>query len=420
MNTISYQQQVQEQIQDRLGAIFSVALFAVVMLSQHNSLKAQSANNSTLPRIQHQKSMSSYQSRIPVMAGITARYITTKRIATRVLFSGDDNANTAQAVLFLHGNLSSATWWEETMLALPKGFRGIAPDQRGFGEADTSKYVDATRGLGDLADDVIALMDELGIAKAHVVGNSLGGNVIWRLMMDYPQRLLSVTLDAAGSPYGFGGTKDVQGTPCFPDFAGAGAGLANKVLLQSIAKGDRSLDNAFTPRSVIRLLCKQPFVAKREEELLSSMLSVHLGDKAMPGDVASSPNWTGFAPGKWGVVNAISGKYAGNVENIVRANGTAPKPPVLWVRGSADWAVSNAAASDAGTLGMRGVLPNYPGKDIFPPQPMIDQIRAVLERYKAAGGLYEELVLDCGHVPHLEKPEEFNAAFHALLRRVGR
>jgi len=412
-----------QQMHHRLSAAFWAALAIVVVLCQHGSVNAQAQKGTsstrihTQPQMQQGASMSSYQSRIPVMAGITARYITTNRIATRVLFSGDETDNTAQAVLFLHGNLSSATWWEETMLALPKGFRGIAPDQRGFGEADSSKYVDATRGLGDLADDAIALMDELGIAKAHVVGNSLGGNVMWRLMMEHPHRLLSVTLDAAGSPYGFGGTKDAQGTPCFPDFAGAGAGLANKVLLQYIAKGDRSLDNAFTPRSVIRLLCKQPFVAKREEELLSSMLSVHLGDKAMPGDVAPSPHWPGFAPGKWGVVNAISGKYAGNVENIIRAT---PKPPVLWVRGSADWAVSNAAASDAGTLGMRGVLPNYPGNDVFPPQPMIDQIRAVLERYKANGGSYQELVLDCGHVPHLEKPEEFNTAFHALLRQAGK
>ena len=62
---------------------------------------------------------------IPTLPGITPKMITTQRIATRVLFSGPDDG---VPVLFLHGNSSSATWWEETMLSLPAGFRGIAPD----------------------------------------------------------------------------------------------------------------------------------------------------------------------------------------------------------------------------------------------------------------------------------------------------
>jgi pimeloyl-ACP methyl ester carboxylesterase len=51
---------------------------------------------------------------------------------------------------------------------------------------------------------------------------------------------------------------------------------------------------------------------------------------------------------------------------------------------------------------------------------MLDQIRAVLERYRANGGTYREVVIpDCGHTPFLEKPEEFNAAFHELLKEGG-
>ena len=69
---------------------------------------------------------------VPTIEGITATTITTDRLRTRVLFSGPD---TGIPVLFLHGNHSSATWWEETMVALPDGYRGIAPDLRGFGGA---------------------------------------------------------------------------------------------------------------------------------------------------------------------------------------------------------------------------------------------------------------------------------------------
>src|SRR5215470_12392750 len=100
---------------------------------------------------------------VPTLAGITAKTITTPRLTTRVLFSGPEDGT---PILFLHGNASSATYWEEVMLALPPGFRGIAPDQRGYGEADRVQKVDATRGMGDFADDAVALLDTLGIQKA--------------------------------------------------------------------------------------------------------------------------------------------------------------------------------------------------------------------------------------------------------------
>ncbi|RLC87291.1 MAG: hypothetical protein DRJ03_06315 [Chloroflexi bacterium] len=48
------------------------------------------------------------------MDGVTAETITTDRITTRVLCTGPEDS---VPVLFLHGNFSSATWWEETMLA---------------------------------------------------------------------------------------------------------------------------------------------------------------------------------------------------------------------------------------------------------------------------------------------------------------
>ena len=353
---------------------------------------------------------------IPTMEGITARMITTSRIATRVLFSGPEDGI---PVLFLHGNVSSATWWEETMVALPPGFRGIAPDQRGFGDADPEKKIDATRGMGDLADDAIALLDFLGIEKAHIVGNSLGGMVVWYMMAHYPDRFLTATLVDTGSPYGFGGTKDVDGTPCYPDFAGSGGGLSNPELIKRIKEGDRSMESPFSPRAAIRtLLVKPPFIPPREEEMLSALLATHIGERDVPGDSVPSPNWPYVAPGKWGATNATSPKYAVDVRKILAAD---PKVHVLWVRGADDMVVSDSAASDPGFLGKSGLIPGWPGEDVFPPQPMVSQTRAVLEKYAAAGGSYLEVVIeDAGHLPFIEKPEEFNRAFHAHLIREGR
>ena len=347
----------------------------------------------------------------PTMEGITAKTITTERITTRVLFSGSDDGI---PVLFLHGNVSSATWWEETMVTLPDGYRGIAPDQRGFGEAELEKKIDATKGMGDLANDAVALLDYLEIDKAHIVGNSLGGMVVWRMMADCPERFLTVTLVDTGSPYGFGGTKDVDGTPCFDDFAGSGGGLSNPELIRRMQEGYRSMESQFSPRAAIRtLLVKPPFIPAREDELVDSLNSTHISKQDVPGDAVQSANWPFMAPGRWGATNATSPKYAVDVEKILAAE---PKLSVLWIRGADDLVVSESAASDPGFLGRAGLIPGWPGEEVFPPQPMVGQTRTVLDKYASAGGSYQEVVIeDAGHLPFIEKPAEFNRAFHAHI-----
>jgi len=349
---------------------------------------------------------------IPTIEGVRAIRMRSARIETRVLLAGPVEG---VPVLFLHGNLTSATWWEETMIRLPEGFRAIAPDLRGYGEADPEARIDATRGMGDLADDVVALLDHLEITRTHVVGNSLGGCVVWHLLAHHAARLRAAVLVAPGSPYGFGGTKDAEGTPCHPDFAGSGAGLVSPELVQRLQQGDRTTESPLSPRAVLRnLVFGEGHVPQREEELLSATLAVHLGERGYPGDAAPSPNWPFVAPGCWGPNNALSPKYMCPAAEIVA---TRPKVPVLWIRGDADKVVADRAASDPGTLGAMGLIPGWPGADVVPPQPMLDQTRAVLDRYAEAGGAYRELVLPrSGHVPFLDAPEAFDAIFHAHLK----
>jgi pimeloyl-ACP methyl ester carboxylesterase len=350
---------------------------------------------------------------VPTLRGVIERRVITERIATRVLLTGPEGAT---PVLFLHGNVTSATWWEETMLSLPGAYRGIASDQRGFGAADPSKKIDATGGMGDLADDALALLDHLGIYRIHLVGSSMGGSVAWRLLMAAPERLLTVTLINPGSPYGFGGTKDVNGTPCFEDFAGSGGGFINSELVRRIEAGDSGMDHPFSPRAALRaLVYKPPFVPAREDDLVAAMLQTHVGPRDLPGDGVDSKNWPFLAPGRWGMLNAASPKHAGDVESLYAID---PKPPVLWVRGSDDVAISDAAASCPGVLGAAGQIPGWPGAEVYPPQPMLGQTRAVLNRYRAAGGAYREVVIqDTGHVPFIENLPEVNRVFHPHLER---
>ena len=353
---------------------------------------------------------------IPLLEGIAAHTVTTSRLSTRVLFAGPDDGI---PVLFIHGNFSSATWWEETMAALPPQYRSIAPDQRGYGGADPAALIDATRGMGDFVDDSLALMDHLGHARFHLVGNSLGGLVVWWMMADAPERLLSVTLAGPGSPFGFGGTKDASGTPTTPDFAGSGGGLINPALIQSLLDGDRYTISDFSPRGVMRrLVWSGEQIPQREDALIDAMFRAHIGERQLPGDKEESPNWPFVRPGKWGATNAMSPKYVGNlVERILAAE---PRVHALWTYGAVDLAVSNSAASDPGTWGPTGLLPGFPGSDAYPSQPMMDQIRKMLDDYSAAGGSYDEVAIEgSGHVPFITHPDEFNRVFHAHLERTN-
>lgn len=292
----------------------------------------------------------------PTLPGVAEKTITSKRITTRVLFTGNEDGI---PVLFLHGNATSATYWEETMLALPSRYRSIAPDHRGYGGADPAAKIDATRGMRDLSDDAAALLDNLGIERAHLVGHSMGGGVIFQFMIDYPQRILSVTLAAPNSPFGFGGTKDVQGTLCFPDGAGSGGGIVNQTFAKYMGARQRDADNPASPRNVMNgLYWKPPFKPAREEDLLTSLLSEHVGEKEYPGDVTSSPNWPGVAPGVWGPINAVSAKYAGDVTRLFHISS---KPPVLWIRGADDLIISDQSLLDKGTVGAMGIVPGWPG-----------------------------------------------------------
>jgi len=350
---------------------------------------------------------------IPTLAGISASMITTARLRSRVLFAGPENGI---PVVFVHGNLTSATFWEETMLAMPADYRSIALDQRGFGEADPAAIVDGQRGLADLAEDVVALLDTLGIAQAHVVGHSMGGGVLWQLMLNAPQRLRSATLVAPVSPFGFGGSKDAQGNLCAADGAGSGGGVANPQYTQLLRDGERGAGE-MSPRAVMNgFYWKPPYLSPREEDLLSSVLQTHTGERDYPGDAVASENWPGVAPGRWGILNAMAPNYQPDWSALY-AN--AVKPPTLWLHGDSDQVIADESMFDLATFGKLGIIPGYPGEAVCPPQPMIAQIRHVLDNYAAAGATVREVLLeDCGHTPFVEKAAEFNAALHEFLAQA--
>ncbi|HEX6541263.1 MAG TPA: alpha/beta hydrolase [Ktedonobacterales bacterium] len=349
----------------------------------------------------------------PLMPGIAARTVETPRLRTFLLTSGDERG---VPVVLVHGNVSSARFFEETMLSLPSGYWVVAPDLRGFGESET-RPVDASRGARDFSDDLRALFETIGLTgarKPHLLGWSLGGGVVMQYAIDHAADVASITLIDPMSPFGFGGTKDTNGTPCWPDAAGSGGGTANPEYVKRLREGDRGDESANSPRAVMNAFYfKPPFRVspEREDVFVEAMLQMKIGDENYPGDMETSENWPGVRPGKTGVNNAISARL-----NLGGFSAITPQPPVLWMRGADDQIVSDSSFLDFGTLGKLGYVPGWPGEDVYPSQPMVSQMRAVLDRYAANGGRYTEVVVaDCGHSPHIEKPEEFRKAFFPFL-----
>jgi pimeloyl-ACP methyl ester carboxylesterase len=312
--------------------------------------------------------------------------------------------------LFVHGNVSSAIFWEETMLALPGGFRGIALDLRGYGDTEPLP-VDATLGLSDMVADIHSLVETLGLENFHVVGHSMGGGIVMKYAIAHPAKLRSITLVDTMSPYGYGGSKGEDGAMTYDD--GAPAGI-NPDFVQLLAAGEQGAENPMAPRNVFRqFYVKPPFVPDREDAIIDSMLSTKIGDDWYPGTAVPSANWPGAAPGDKGILPAFNRKY---FDASVLAD-IDPKPPIMWIRGDSDLIVGDNAMFDLAALGAMGAVPGWPGAEECPPQPMLAQTRAVLDQYAANGGSYQEIVIaDAGHSPYLDQPDAFNVAFHTFLQ----
>lgn len=345
----------------------------------------------------------------------TSRTVPTSRIAIHILEAGSEQA---PVVVLIHGNCSSSASWEPLIDQLGERYRVIAPDFRGYGDSEAAP-IDATRGVRDFSDDLHALLEALHIdAPVHLVGWSVGGGVAMQFAIDHPRQVASIVLENPMSPFGFGGTKDAAGTPNHPDFAGSGGGTANPDFVRLLAAKDRGSDGPTSPRNVMNsAYYKPPFRAEPalEERYLDALLSTRTGPGFYPGDLTPSPHWPTVAPGTGGMNNAISPKYV----DLSPFAAIDPRPPVLWIRGADDAIVSDTSFFDIGFLGKLGVVPGWPGDEVFPAQPMVSQIRHVLDAYQQRGGAYEEQVFaDCGHSPHIEHPARYLAALHKFFARA--
>jgi pimeloyl-ACP methyl ester carboxylesterase len=103
-----------------------------------------------------------------------------------------EDVGSGEPIVLLHGIMNSSLYFEEIIPDLALDFRVIAPHFRGMGRSEHVSSVPP----GAWADDVLALLDALGVDGFHLYGVSLGGIVAMRLAVDCPERVWTLTVDA--------------------------------------------------------------------------------------------------------------------------------------------------------------------------------------------------------------------------------
>lgn len=113
-----------------------------------------------------------------------------------------------EPVVLLHGGgpgASGVSNYSRNIDALAERFHVIVPDMPGYGRS--AKGVDGSDPFGYLADHIRGMLDQLGIDRAHLVGNSYGGACALRLALDTPHRVEKLVL------MGPGGVGTTRGLP---------------------------------------------------------------------------------------------------------------------------------------------------------------------------------------------------------------
>jgi len=98
------------------------------------------------------------------------------------------------AVLLLHGYPEHAGMWRDVVPALLRDHRVVLMDLRGYGRSDAPIGDDSLYSKREMAADVVAVMRELGIDMAHVVGHDRGARVVHRLCLDHPEVVASAAV----------------------------------------------------------------------------------------------------------------------------------------------------------------------------------------------------------------------------------
>lgn len=113
-------------------------------------------------------------------------------------------------VLLLHGFPDSRYLWRYQIPALADaGFRVVAPDLQGFGDAPKPEEIEKYK-ISVIMNQVLAMMDTLGVEEFYLVGHDWGAFVAWLIAAIHPERVQRLVALSVGCPGTSGGTTFEQ------------------------------------------------------------------------------------------------------------------------------------------------------------------------------------------------------------------
>jgi pimeloyl-ACP methyl ester carboxylesterase len=121
----------------------------------------------------------------------------------RMYYEDRSSSDPTGVIVFIHGFPLNHSMWRQQLDYFAMRHRCIAPDLRGYGASFMTGATQDAWSMDVFADDVIALMDKLGIDKADVCGLSMGGYVafaMWRKNRKRVRRLILADTKATGEP----------------------------------------------------------------------------------------------------------------------------------------------------------------------------------------------------------------------------
>lgn len=155
-----------------------------------------------------------------------------------------DDLGSGNAVLFIHGHPFNRTMWTPQVQSLRWRYRTIVPDLRGYGQSFRGSETVNTQER--FVDDLVRLLDHLSVARACIIGLSMGGQIAMEFARAFPDRtagaVFAATYPQAETPEGV--TQRNM--------------MADRLLIEGMAlPGSEMLSKLFGPTS----LRSQPFLA---------------------------------------------------------------------------------------------------------------------------------------------------------------
>ena len=196
----------------------------------------------------------------------------TVRIGARNIFFTE--LGEGPVVLMLHGGgpgASGMSNYSRNVEALACHYRVVVPDMPGYGKS--TKGLDRADPFGDLATNLLGMLDALNIRRAHVIGNSLGGACALRMTLERPAAIGRLVL------MGPGGVDTTRGLPTpglkrlLNYYKGEGPSLQK---LTTFIRGDLVYDGSLVPDSTIQ----ERFQSSIDPEVVAS--PPLLGPKGIP------------------------------------------------------------------------------------------------------------------------------------------